>query len=52
VIVERAYAPFYMHRTSHWIGMDVHDCGDYRDAARNATRKAHCRGAPCMRRWR
>jgi len=21
---------FYMHRTSHWLGMDVHDCGDYR----------------------
>jgi Xaa-Pro aminopeptidase len=37
VIAERAYAPFYMHRTSHWIGMDVHDCGDYheRPAARD-----------------
>jgi Xaa-Pro aminopeptidase len=21
--------PFYMHRTSHWLGMDVHDCGSY-----------------------
>lgn len=31
VIEERAYAPFYMHRTGHWIGMDVHDCGDYRE---------------------
>ncbi|MGD9549620.1 MAG: M24 family metallopeptidase, partial [Burkholderiaceae bacterium] len=20
---------FYMHRTSHWLGMDVHDCGSY-----------------------
>ncbi|WP_153101322.1 aminopeptidase P N-terminal domain-containing protein [Paraburkholderia hayleyella] len=29
VIAERAYLRFYMHRTSHWIGMDVHDCGDY-----------------------
>ncbi|WJF89824.1 aminopeptidase P N-terminal domain-containing protein [Paraburkholderia bonniea] len=29
VISERAYLRFYMHRTSHWIGMDVHDCGDY-----------------------
>ncbi|MDU0810688.1 MAG: aminopeptidase P N-terminal domain-containing protein [Burkholderia sp.] len=29
VINERAYTPFYMHRTGHWIGMDVHDCGDY-----------------------
>jgi Xaa-Pro aminopeptidase len=37
VIAERAYARFYMHRTGHWIGMDVHDCGDYRerDAERN-----------------
>ncbi len=21
---------FYMHRTGHWLGMDVHDCGDYK----------------------
>ncbi|MDR0458373.1 MAG: aminopeptidase P N-terminal domain-containing protein, partial [Burkholderiaceae bacterium] len=26
-IASRAYFPFYMHRTSHWLGMDVHDCG-------------------------
>jgi len=25
------YKRFYMHRTGHWLGMDVHDCGDYRD---------------------
>lgn len=30
VIEQKAYTRFYMHRTSHWIGMDVHDCGDYR----------------------
>ena len=24
------YRPFYMHRTSHWLGMDVHDVGKYR----------------------
>ncbi|MBW4049666.1 MAG: M24 family metallopeptidase, partial [Proteobacteria bacterium] len=23
------YRRFYMHRTSHWMGMDVHDCGEY-----------------------
>ena len=23
------YKPFYMHRTSHWLGMDVHDVGSY-----------------------
>lgn len=29
VIANRAYFPFYMHRTGHWLGMDVHDCGSY-----------------------
>ncbi len=29
VIENRSYFAFYMHRTGHWIGMDVHDCGDY-----------------------
>lgn len=26
-----SYRRFYMHRTGHWLGMDVHDCGDYRE---------------------
>ncbi len=29
VIEKKAYFPFYMHRTGHWLGMDVHDCGSY-----------------------
>lgn len=29
VIEQRAYFAFYMHRTGHWLGMDVHDCGAY-----------------------
>jgi len=33
IIESRAYSRFYMHRTGHWLGMDVHDCGSYRDAA-------------------
>jgi Xaa-Pro aminopeptidase len=29
VLDRRAYFQFYMHRTGHWLGMDVHDCGSY-----------------------
>jgi len=25
----KLYEPYFMHRTSHWLGMDVHDVGDY-----------------------
>ena len=27
---EQGYARFYMHRTSHWLGLDVHDVGEYK----------------------
>ena len=30
-----AYRRFYMHRTSHWLGMDVHDVGSYREPIEN-----------------
>ncbi|RCS58702.1 Xaa-Pro aminopeptidase [Parvibium lacunae] len=33
ILANGAYRQFYMHRTSHWLGMDVHDCGEYRAAA-------------------
>jgi Xaa-Pro aminopeptidase len=32
-----AYRRFYMHRTSHWLGMDVHDVGSYREPLGTAT---------------
>jgi len=31
----QSYRRFYMHRTSHWLGLDVHDCGAYSHAGRS-----------------
>jgi Xaa-Pro aminopeptidase len=32
LIREEAYRPYFMHKTGHWLGMDVHDVGDYKVA--------------------
>ena len=39
VLTNKTNFPFYMHRTSHWLGMDVHDCGSYTEPA-NETQNA------------
>jgi Xaa-Pro aminopeptidase len=31
VIESGSYRQFYMHRTGHWLGLDVHDAGEYKD---------------------
>lgn len=30
VLEKETYKKFYMHRTGHWLGLDVHDAGDYK----------------------
>ena len=31
VLEKEDYKRFYMHRTGHWLGLDVHDAGDYKE---------------------
>ena len=31
VLENQSYRQFYMHRTGHWLGLDVHDAGEYKD---------------------
>lgn len=45
VIEKKAYTKFYMHRTGHWLGMDVHDCGAYRELNLNHSTTRHAASA-------
>ena len=35
VLETGSYRQFYMHRTGHWLGLDVHDAGEYKDRQGN-----------------
>lgn len=35
VLETGSYRQFYMHRTGHWLGLDVHDAGEYKNKAGN-----------------
>ena len=40
-IASAAYRQFYMHGTGHWLGLDVHDAGDYRQAELVGNERPH-----------
>ena len=50
VLASGAYRQFYMHRTSHWMGMDVHDCGDYTEPGSRPREEKDALGQSVMRR--
>jgi len=50
VLESGAYRQFYMHRTSHWMGMDVHDCGDYGEPGTKPKEDKDAMGQPILRR--
>ena len=50
VLESGAYRQFYMHRTGHWMGMDVHDCGDYSEPGSKPRPEKDAQGQAVMRR--
>jgi len=49
VLESGAYRQFYMHRTGHWMGMDVHDCGDYTEPGSKPREERDALGQTVMR---
>ncbi|HYW58867.1 MAG TPA: aminopeptidase P N-terminal domain-containing protein [Polaromonas sp.] len=49
VLASGAYRQFYMHRTGHWMGMDVHDCGDYTEPGSKPREEKDALGQSVMR---
>jgi len=49
VLASGAYRQFYMHRTGHWMGMDVHDCGDYTEPGSKLREEKDALGQTVMR---
>lgn len=49
VLESGAYRQFYMHRTGHWMGMDVHDCGDYTEPGSEPGKEKDASGQTVMR---
>ncbi|MDB5742199.1 MAG: aminopeptidase Metallo peptidase family [Polaromonas sp.] len=49
VLASGAYRQFYMHRTGHWMGMDVHDCGDYTEPGSQPREEKDALGQTVMR---
>ncbi len=49
VLASGAYRQFYMHRTGHWMGMDVHDCGDYTEPGSKSREESDALGQTVMR---
>ena len=49
VLASGAYRQFYMHRTGHWMGMDVHDCGDYTEPGSKPRAEKDMQGNTVMR---
>ena len=49
VLESGVYRQFYMHRTGHWMGMDVHDCGDYTEPGSQPQEEKDALGQTVMR---